>query len=74
MRTKHANKKLIRNKFKFNLYVQVRFELNYMSEISYLTVHIYEKTRKDASFDMTLKQEIKKVMLGHKKDAHLNNK
>ena len=55
LRTTHANKKLIRNKFKFNLYVQVRFELNYMSEISYLTVHIYEKTRKDASFDMTLK-------------------
>ena len=56
------------------LYMQVRFELIYGSEISYLIVHLYEEARKDASFDMTLKQEIKKVMLGHKKDAHLNNK
>ena len=49
------------------MYVQVRFELIYRSEISYLTVHVHEKTRKDASFDMTLKQEIKKVMVGHEK-------
>ena len=54
--------------------MQVRFELIYGSEISYLIVHLYEEARKDASFDMTLKQEKKKVMLGHKKDAHLNNK
>ena len=53
------------------LYVQVRFELIYMSEISYLIVHLHEKARKDACFDMTLKQEIKK---GHENDAHLNNK
>ena len=54
-------------------YVQVRFELIYGSEISYLTVHLHEKARKDASLDMTLehsKQEIKKVMVGHEKDAH----
>ena len=51
--------------------MQVRFELIYMSEISYLTVDLHEKARKDACFDMTLKQEIKK---GHEKDAHLNNK
>ena len=56
------------------LYMQVRFELIYGSEISYLIVHLYEETRKDASFDMTLKQEIKKVMVGHKQDAHLNKK
>ena len=54
------------------MYVQVRFELIYRSEISYLTVHLYEKVRKDASFDMTLKQEIKKAMVRHEKDAHLN--
>ena len=53
------------------MYVQVRFELIYMSEISYLTVYLHEKAQKDACFDMTLKQEIKK---GHEKDAHLNNK
>ena len=39
------------------LYVQVRFELIQRSEISYLTIYLYEKTRKNASFDMTLKQE-----------------
>ena len=42
------------------VYVQVRFELIYVSEISYLTVHLYEKVREDASCNMTLKQEIKK--------------
>ena len=36
------------------LYVQVRFELIYGSEISYLTIHLHEKAKKDASFDMTL--------------------
>ena len=56
------------------MYVQVGFELIYRSEISYLIVHLHEEARKDASFDMTLKQEIKKVMVGHKKDAHLNKK
>ena len=56
------------------LYVQVRFELIYGSEISYLTIHLHEKARKDANFDMTLKQEIKKVMVGQEKDAHLNKK
>ena len=56
------------------MYVQVRFELIYMSEISYLTIHLYEKAWQDARFDMTLKQEIKKAMVGHEKDAHLNNK
>ena len=54
--------------------MQVRFELIYRSEISYLTVHLHEKARKDASFDITFKQEIKKVMVGHEKDAHLNKK
>ena len=54
--------------------MQVRFELIYRSEISYLTIHVHEKGRKDASFDMTLKQEIKKVMVGHEKDTHLNKK
>ena len=54
------------------MYVQVRFEFIYMSEISYLTIH--EKAWEDASFDMTLKQEIKKAMVGHEKDTHLNNK
>ena len=39
-----------------HLYVQVRFELIYESEISYLTVHLHEKARQDASFDMTLKR------------------
>ena len=56
------------------MYMQVRFELIYMSEISYLTIHLHEKARKDASFVMTLKQEIKKAMVGHEKDAHLNKK
>ena len=40
-----------------HLIVQVRFKLIQRSEISYLTVHLYEKARKDSSFDMTLKQE-----------------
>ena len=56
------------------MYVQVRFELIYVSEISYLTVHLHEKAREDASFDMTLKQEIKKAMARHEKDAYLNKK
>ena len=59
------------------MYVQVRFELIYGSEISYLTVRLHENARKDASFDMTLehpKQEIKKVMVGHEKDSHLDKK
>ena len=56
------------------MYMQVRFDLIYVSEISYLTVHLHEKARKDASFDMTLKQEIKKAMVGHEIDAHLNKK
>ena len=34
----------------------------------------HEKAREDASFNMTLKQEIKKAMGGHKIDAHLNKK
>ena len=38
------------------LYMQVRLELIYLSEISYLIVHLQEKAREDASFDMTLKQ------------------
>ena len=45
-----------------------------MSEISYLIVHLHEKAWKDARFDMTLRQEIKKAMVGHEKDAHLNKK
>ena len=45
-----------------------------MSEISYLTVYLHEKAREDASFDMTLKQETKEVIVGHEKDAHLNKK
>ena len=56
------------------MYVQVRFDLIYVNEISYLTVHLHEKARKDASFDMTHKQEIKKAMVGHEKDTHLNKK
>ena len=56
------------------MYVQVKFELIYGSEISYLIVHLYEKPKKYASFDIRLKQEIKKVMVGHEKDAHLNKK
>ena len=57
--------------FNFNiiLYLQVRFKLIYVSEISYVTVHLHEKDNKDARFDMTLKQEIKKVMVGHEKDT-----
>ena len=54
--------------------MQVRFELIYGSEISCLTVHLHEKARKDASFNMTLKQEIKKVMVRHEKDSHLDKK
>ena len=57
--------------------MQVRFELIYGSEISYLTVRLHENARKDASFDMTFehpKQEIKKVMVGHEKDSHLDKK
>ena len=54
--------------------VQVRFELIYVSEISYPTVHLHEKAQEDASFDMTLKQEIKKAMARHEKDAYLNKK
>ena len=56
------------------MYVQVRFEFIQRSEISYLIVHLHEKARKDENFDMTLKQERKKVMIGHEKDAHLNKK
>ena len=56
------------------LYVQVRFNLIYESEISYLTVHLHEKAWKDASIDITLKQEIKKVMVGHEKYTHLEKK
>ena len=56
------------------LYVQVTFELIYVSEISYPKIHLHEKAREDASFDMALKQEIKKAMVRHEKDAHLNNK
>ena len=47
---------------------------NYVSEISYLTVYLHEKAQEDAGFDMTFKQEIKKVMVGHETDAHLNEK
>ena len=43
-----------------------------MSEISYLTVHLHVKTWEDAIFDVTLKEEIKKAMVGHEKDAQLN--
>ena len=32
------------------------------------------KLKKDASFKMTLKQEIKKGMVRHEKDTHLNKK
>ena len=53
------------------IYMQVRFELIFGSEINYLTVHLHEKARKDASFHMSLKQEVKKVMVGHEKDAYL---
>ena len=56
------------------MYVQVRFELIYVSEISYLTVYLHVKTWEDAIFDVTLKEEIKKAMVGHEKDAHLNKK
>ena len=54
--------------------MQVRFELIYVSETSYLTIHLHEKAWEDASFGMTFKQEIKKAMVGHEKDAHLNKK
>ena len=49
------------------LYVQVRFELIQRSEISYLIVHLHEKARKGANFDMTIKQERNKVMIRHEK-------
>ena len=38
---------------------------------------MHEKAQIDASFDMMLnsqKKEIEKVMAGHEKDAHLDNK
>ena len=38
---------------------------------------MHDKAQKDASFDMALKhskQEIKKVMEGYEKDAHLDKK
>ena len=47
---------------------------NYVSEISYLTVYLHEKAQEHAGFDMTFKQERKKVMVGHETDAHLNKK
>ena len=59
------------------MYVQVRFELIYGSEISCLIVHLHEKARIDVSFDMILNtqnKEIEKVMVGHEKDAHLDKK
>ena len=56
------------------LYVQVRFEFIYKSEISYLTVHLHEKSQSDASFDMMLEQEIKKAMVGHEKDTFKQEK
>ena len=59
------------------MYVQVRFELVYGSETSCLTVHLHEKAQIDASFDLMLNtqnKKIEKVMVGHEKDAHLNNK
>ena len=54
--------------------MQVIFELIYGSEISYLMGHLHEKVRKDASFDMTLKQEIRKVMIGHEKRCTFKQK
>ena len=57
--------------------MQVRFELIYGSEISCLTVHLHEKARIDASFDMILNtqnKEIEKVMVGHEKDAYLDKR
>ena len=59
------------------MYVQVRFELVYGSETSCLTVHLHEKARIDASFDMMLNtqnKKIEKVIVGHEKDAHLDKK
>ena len=59
------------------MYVQVRFELVYGSETSCLTVHLHEKAQIDASFDMmrnTQNKKIEKVMVGHEKDAHLQEK
>ena len=59
------------------MYVQVRFELVYGSETSCLTVHLHEKARINASFDMMLNtqnKKIEKVMLGHEKNARLDKK
>ena len=41
------------------------------------TVHLHEKTRIDASFDMMLNtqnKKIEKVTVGHEKDAYLEKK
>ena len=57
--------------------MQVRFELVYGSETSCLIAHLHEKARIDASFDMMLNtqnKKIEKVMVGHEKDAYLNKK
>ena len=57
--------------------MQVRFELVYGSETSCLTVHLHEKARIDASFDMMLNtqnKKIEKVMVGHENDAYLDKK
>ena len=59
------------------MYVQVRFELVYGSETSCLTVHLHEKARINASFDMMLNtqnKKIEKVMVGHEKNASLDKK
>ena len=62
--------------FDFNVLTVVRasYIWAYLCEWNKLTVFLYEKAREDASFDMALKQEIKKAMVRHEKDAHLNNK
>ena len=39
------------------VYVQVRFGLTWVSRISYLIVHLHEKSWKDNSFNMTLERE-----------------
>ena len=59
------------------MYVQVRFELVFGSETSCLAVHLHEKAQIDASFDMMLNtqnKKIEKVMVGHEKDAYLDKK
>ena len=59
------------------MYVQVRFELVFGSETSCLAVHLLEKAQIDASFDMMLNtqnKKIEKVMVGHEKDAYLDKK